>query len=359
MKKLAVLAFGVLFGVDSAFAIDTSEMSGEKKTACEVIMCLSSSAGRPGACKEPLKKYFELQATRHKSISSVRSDFLKKCPDGGSSGDEKYDSLKSTLKEQKFECTAEEFNKDTHAEKRSGGDGDGSSIRTMAEVPQFCKDLAKEEYSILELPTYIGNKQWYSTTDWGRGYELKKTTKAEYEQWLVEGNEGEIVTLDECYANGFSGCKEYYLHVPVVKISWADIDSSGSVISSYSSEASSSEDIDLNEAKKALNEVTNSADSKQAYQETVQKIEQEASNYQSNVDSVKNSAEYKNYSSSLDEFKNSAEYQNYGSSLESTKSSAEYQNYGSSLENTKNSAEYKNYNNSVAELKSSATYQSY
>jgi hypothetical protein len=347
MKKLAVLILNVLFGANSAFAIDTSTLSGDAKTACEVILCLAASAGRPDECKKPLKKYFELQATPHKSVATIRGDFLKKCSDGGSSGDEKYDSLKSTLKEQKFECTAEEFNKDTHAEKQSGGDGSGSSIRTMTEVPQFCKDLAQEKYSILELPTYIGNKKWYSTVDWNRGYELKKTSKAEYEQWLAEGNEGEIVTIDECFGNNFFDCKEYYLHVPVVKISWGDVDgsqNSAGISSSYGSyDTSSLKDIDFDEAKTALNEVTNSADGKQAYQEAVRNVEQEASSHQSNVDSIKNSVEYKNYNSSLDEFKNSADYQNYGSSLE----------------NTKNSAEYKNYNNSVAELKSSATYQDY
>ncbi|MDR2081523.1 MAG: hypothetical protein LBP54_06525, partial [Campylobacteraceae bacterium] len=49
-----------------------------------------------------------------KSLSSVRSSFLAKCPDGGGGGDSNYNSLKNTLKNQNFECTAEEFNLDKH-----------------------------------------------------------------------------------------------------------------------------------------------------------------------------------------------------------------------------------------------------
>jgi len=349
MKKLAVLTFGVLLGANSVFAIDTSTLSGDAKTACEVILCLAATAssGRPDECKKPLKKYFELQATPHKSVATVRGDFLKKCPDEDKGGDKNYSSLKSTLKEQRFECTAEEFNKETHAERQSGGNGGGSSIRTMAEVPQFCKDLAQEEYSILELPTYTGNKKWYSTVDWNRGYELKKASKAEYEQWLAEGNEGEITTIDECFGNGLFDCKEYYLHVPVVKISWVDVEgsqNSAGISSSYGSyDTSSLKDIDFDEAKTALNEVTNSADGKQAYQEAANNANQEANNYQNNLNSVKNSAEYKNYNNSISELKNSADYQNYGNSLENTKNSAEYKNYNSSLDELKKTADYQNY----------------
>jgi hypothetical protein len=353
MKKLAILAFSVLFGANSAFAIDTSTLSGKAKTACEVILCLAASGGRPGECKEPLKEYFSIKGDMHHDAIYYRTQLLQKCPDGGSNGDKNYDSLKSTLEEQDYDCTAEEFNKEVRAERRSGGDGIDSSIRTMTAVPDFCTKLAKEEYSILELPKYTGNKKWYSSVDWNRGYELKKTSKTEYEKWLVEGNEGEIVPIEECTPSprfDFD-CKEYYLHIPVVKISWVDVEgsqNSAGISNSYGSyDTSSLKDMDFDEAKKALDDVKSSADSKQAYQETIHNANQEAGNHQSNVDSIKGSAEYKNYDNSLDELKKSADYQDYGSSLENTKNSAEYQNYGNSVSELKKSTEYQNYANPI------------
>jgi hypothetical protein len=59
--------------------IDTSELSGISKLACEAILCLSSSV-RPGECAPSLDHYFGIEKDTWSDTLDARKSFLKKCP---------------------------------------------------------------------------------------------------------------------------------------------------------------------------------------------------------------------------------------------------------------------------------------
>ncbi|MEI2587431.1 TrbM/KikA/MpfK family conjugal transfer protein, partial [Acinetobacter baumannii] len=56
-------------------------LTGDTRTACEVILCLSSAQGKGIAeCKAPLRKYFSIKAKKwHKTLAKRRA-FLDLCP---------------------------------------------------------------------------------------------------------------------------------------------------------------------------------------------------------------------------------------------------------------------------------------
>lgn len=82
-----VLSLAVFVSVVPAWAQQTFE--GEKKQACEAVMCLSSGE-RPEECQPSLKKYFSIKAKKPWKTLTMRKEFLKKCPSGGYEGKEEH-----------------------------------------------------------------------------------------------------------------------------------------------------------------------------------------------------------------------------------------------------------------------------
>jgi len=82
-----VLSLAVFVAVVPAWAQQTFE--GEKKQACEAVMCLSSGE-RPEECQPSLKKYFSIKAKKPWKTLKMRKEFLKKCPSGGYEGKEEH-----------------------------------------------------------------------------------------------------------------------------------------------------------------------------------------------------------------------------------------------------------------------------
>ena len=61
-------------------------LEGDERTACEVILCLSTGQ-RPSECTPPLKRFFSIRHRKpHKQLRK-RMDFLSMCPDGGAVDD--------------------------------------------------------------------------------------------------------------------------------------------------------------------------------------------------------------------------------------------------------------------------------
>ncbi|MGH1472668.1 MAG: TrbM/KikA/MpfK family conjugal transfer protein [Cellvibrionaceae bacterium] len=83
MKKYILCA--LTFTLFSSFVAAEGEvLTGEKKVACEVLMCLMSSNGQPHECEDPLKEYFKIKAKKNGKKTDDRKNFLKKCPSGNS-----------------------------------------------------------------------------------------------------------------------------------------------------------------------------------------------------------------------------------------------------------------------------------
>lgn len=144
------------------------ELTGDKKTACEVILCLSSST-RPSECSAPISKYFSIKIYHHGSFSpsktiKARKNFLNLCP--VSNQDSRMSSLVDAMSNRLDEnlCRARELNKTV--DKYRG------QYRTTATLPVYCNALFNHEYTNLNLPKYTCNKEFYDENDWKRGYTI-------------------------------------------------------------------------------------------------------------------------------------------------------------------------------------------
>lgn len=170
MRFLKLFIFLSIFTSITASASD--ELTGDTKTACEVILCLSSST-RPSECSAPIQKYFSIKIYHHGSFSSgrtisARKNFLKLCP--VSNQDNKMASLVDAISNQLDEnlCRAKELNRTV--DKRYGKNG--TTYRTTATLPAYCDALFNHEYTNLTLPKYTCNKEFYEAEDWRRGYTI-------------------------------------------------------------------------------------------------------------------------------------------------------------------------------------------
>ena len=64
----------------SALKVDTSELTGDEKLACEAILCLSASAAAGGECQPSLSRYFSITLKTAARTARARGNFLKLCP---------------------------------------------------------------------------------------------------------------------------------------------------------------------------------------------------------------------------------------------------------------------------------------
>ncbi|MCQ9124691.1 TrbM/KikA/MpfK family conjugal transfer protein [Rodentibacter caecimuris] len=184
IKKLAILGTLATTFSFEAFAStgmpQIEELTGDTRTACEVILCLSSKQGRSIAeCHAPLKKYFSIQAKKWHKTLQKRRNFLDLCP--AANENEKMAALTTAIQHQEYACDAATLNSRTEIKRRwiSRSSEDGGSYvvrtyRTQAYIPKFCQDLYNHEfteYSQIKQPKYVCNaNKWYSKTDWDRGY---------------------------------------------------------------------------------------------------------------------------------------------------------------------------------------------
>ena len=76
-----LMSFSLMSGPAQAAqpTIDTSELTGTVKLACEALLCLSSSS-RPGECSPSLDHYFGIKKDKWSDTLDARKDFLNLCP---------------------------------------------------------------------------------------------------------------------------------------------------------------------------------------------------------------------------------------------------------------------------------------
>lgn len=182
MKKtltgLAILAFssGAIANPTTSPKVDV--LTGDTRTACEVILCLSSAQGRGiTECQAPLRKYFSIKAKKwHKTLAKRRA-FLDLCPAANENA--KMSALTTAIQHQEYACDAETLNSRRETKRRWLSDDEGKnrrvvySYRTQSYMPRFCEDLYNHEfteYHYIKRPKYTCNSQWYSDEDWNRGF---------------------------------------------------------------------------------------------------------------------------------------------------------------------------------------------
>ena len=85
---------------------------GDKRSACEAILCLSSPT-RPTECRDAIRKYYSIKRFTHGSFSfsktlKARKNFLQLCPSGG---DVSIDHLVSSISNTMNQCDADSLNR--------------------------------------------------------------------------------------------------------------------------------------------------------------------------------------------------------------------------------------------------------
>lgn len=172
MKKSAVLSLVVLSGL--AFNAEAytmgEELTGDTKLACEAILCLSTSS-RPSECSSAISRYFSIKMRKPHDTFKARLNFLKLCPADlgdkeelakiGIDKDEQekgLNTLTNAIANLPHDCLPETLNKQIQSRKICR-DCD-RVYRIKPTLPQACRDLAKHQWTIVELPVYKGDYSW-------------------------------------------------------------------------------------------------------------------------------------------------------------------------------------------------------
>jgi hypothetical protein len=168
-------------------------LDGDSKTACEVILCMSSGS-RPAECNPPLKKYFSIKGKKLKDTLTKRKNFLKLCPQSDSSVEMK--DLTEAIAQQQAPCTAEELNRKIERKHiQHQHDGFSSlSYRVTTTVPNYCHVIAEHQYTDVKVPKYVCDKKWYKAEDWQNGYVVLYRYDSRNETKVEIGREDVIKT---------------------------------------------------------------------------------------------------------------------------------------------------------------------
>lgn len=187
---VSILIVPMLIHSDAVLAGDDL-LTGDKRTACEVILCLSSSVGRGiSECKSPLKKYFSISAKRWRDTLKKRRNFLDLCPTANEN--EKMSALTTILQHQEYACDAETLNNRLENKWYMTK----TKVRVQSYMPSFCNDLYNHEFtefSQIKKPKYVCDpNKWYSVEDWKRGFERVEVSR----KWNYRKQEYDIVYKD-------------------------------------------------------------------------------------------------------------------------------------------------------------------
>lgn len=238
MNKKANLA--ILIMLSSLFATNLNALTGDRKTACEVLLCLSTGS-RPSECNPPLARFFAIKAKKPWKTLQMRRDFLALCPtDTGNTAEDlvmsDYKGLLASVNPD--ECKPEYLNK--QLQDRDDNQNiifykngyltskiiKNNFTRINPNMPSFCPGFINHQYTDYKLAKYNCNGEFYTKEGFNRGYELISITKDEYDK--LNPNNREYTTRSysyECGGENSRTCyiKEdyYYKKVKISKTCWS------------------------------------------------------------------------------------------------------------------------------------------
>ena len=241
MNKKVNLA--IMFMLSSLFALNLNAndvLTGDRRTACEVLLCLSSGQ-RPSECNPPLAKFFAIKAKKPWKTLQMRRDFLELCPtDNGDTATSvimaDYKGMLASVNpdECKPEYLNNQFqnvNRDTHIKYYKNNYLTSDSIknrytRINPNMPSHCPTFINHEYTDYRMPKYGCDGKYYTVAGFNRGYELITITKEEYAK--LNSNDRHYETRSysyECGGDSSRTCyvKEeyYYQKIKIPKTCWS------------------------------------------------------------------------------------------------------------------------------------------
>jgi TrbM len=149
LKVIAITVWG--FVAASSFAATPPPMnvlSGDQRSACEAIICLTTNK-RPEQCEPAIRKYFSISFRNPRDTLRERMNFLKKCP--AASADSNMDRLVEDLVNGSGYCDAGTLNSILTAI-----DPDGN-VYIQNTMPDSCERYYGNIYTRLgDKPRYVG-----------------------------------------------------------------------------------------------------------------------------------------------------------------------------------------------------------
>lgn len=154
-------------------------LTGDKRLACEAIMCLSSGT-RPSECASSLSRYFGIHKRKLSKTISARHDFLKLCP--AASMTPEMSDLVRAMSHGAGRCDVSSLNRDLA--RRAGG---LLRYRIIIDnrLPGYCSSYLSHQYADLDSakPRYVGapglGGYWVEAKDYER-------EQAKYQQALAQ-----------------------------------------------------------------------------------------------------------------------------------------------------------------------------
>lgn len=236
-----MLLTGALFGsMALANTNENGELTGDRRTACEVLLCLSSGQ-RPSECNPPLARFFAIKAKKPWKTLQMRRDFLELCPTNN--GDTATSVIMADYKgmlasinpdECKPEYLNNQFqnvNRDTHIKYYKNNYLTSDSIknrytRINPNMPSHCPTFINHEYTDYRMPKYGCDGKYYTVAGFRRGYELVTITKEEYGKLNPNDRHYETRSYSyECGGDSSRTCyvKEeyYYQKIKIPKTCWS------------------------------------------------------------------------------------------------------------------------------------------
>jgi len=202
MKKILQLlvVLGLCIQILNAASINIGNgksiqiLEGDKKTACEIILCLSSPIF-PRECYPPLQRYFAIKLKKPWKTIQARKDFLKLCPQDNSDR-ELIRYTTEILPEVDEQCSVYGLNqrienKQIGDEISCQNDSNGNQIcKTIARVgyrinptaTRSCALLSSSKYTDFRLKYTCPNK-FYIKEEWESGKEIvNEISKSEFDK---------------------------------------------------------------------------------------------------------------------------------------------------------------------------------
>ena len=241
MNKKVNLA--IMFMLSSLFALNLNAndvLTGDRRTACEVLLCLSSGQ-RPSECDPALKHFYSIKGKKAGDTLKKRKKFLELCPtDSGNTATNiilaDYKGMLASVNPD--ECKPEylnnqfqNINRDTHIKYYRNNYLTSDSIenrytRINPNMPSFCPTFINHEYTDYRMPKYGCDGKYYTVAGFNRGYELITITKEEYAKLNPNDRHYETRSYSyDCGGDSFRTCyvKEeyYYQKVKIPKTCWS------------------------------------------------------------------------------------------------------------------------------------------
>ncbi|MBR4877925.1 MAG: hypothetical protein IKU14_09480, partial [Rhodocyclaceae bacterium] len=177
----------------SALKVDTSELTGDEKLACEAILCLSASAAAGGECQPSLSRYFSITLKTAARTARARGNFLKLCPKVAD--DEEMQTQIAAI----TEGATGSMSWDDYTSRHGDGStslaksGEGEDTQTASNESALCTEAEKGTYNA--IGAVCNGKYWTSDPHWNEaplnyyclfGSQRCIYSKEELAQWGME-----------------------------------------------------------------------------------------------------------------------------------------------------------------------------